>query len=153
MNERTISSDLTFVWKLVFPTIWITPCVIGTLVLFLGDSGGNENDSPSKWTAFAIATVAIVLIWRFCVSLKRVRIGAKVIIISNYIKEIRVPFDEIVNVTENRWFNIHPVTIYFRNRTAFGHRIIFMPKQRGFSWQKHPIVRELRALAHLPTVR
>jgi hypothetical protein len=57
-------------------------------------------------------------------------------------------------VAENRWINIHPVTIYFRSETIFGRQIVFMPTRRLFGiGQPHPVVGELRALAHLSVDR
>ena len=66
--------------------------------------------------------------------------------ISNYRREIVVPLSDVDEVTENRWVNVHPVTIQFIRRTDFGHRIVFMPKRRPFAlFSSHPIVAELRA--------
>ena len=64
--------------------------------------------------------------------------------VSDYRKEITIPLSEIADVTENRWLNAHPVTIRFRNPTAFGDKIVFMPKLKYFAfWTGHPIVGEL----------
>ena len=67
---------------------------------------------------------------------------------SNYRKEISVPLSEISDVTENRWVNMHPVTIHFRRDTAFGQRVMFMPAVRPFAFfSSHPVVAELKRLA------
>jgi hypothetical protein len=80
--------------------------------------------------------------------LKRVRIDDEHLLISNYVREIRIPFRDLEEVTENRWWNHHPVTLHLRSESVFGTKIVFMPKMRllGF-WTSHPIVKELRQLA------
>ena len=150
MNPRTLSSAQTFVMKYVFPTMWISGFGIGTLGLFLGAYHGHNDASPdTKWQFLAawIAGTAFIL-WG-CARLKRVRVDQSGLLVSNYLKEIRIPFDDIREVSENRWINIHPVTIYFRRSTPFGERVVFMPRVRLFSWRSHPVVGELQTLAHI----
>jgi hypothetical protein len=152
MNERTISSDLTFLMKFVFPTIWITGFGMGTLGLFFGGLHGRDNQAPPefmKWQFLFFFIAGSIFIWWACARLKKVRVAADAIHVSNFLQEIRIPFGEIQEVTENRWLNIHPITICFRTTTTFGDRIVFMPTRRLFGWRSHPIVAELRKLAHL----
>src|SRR5438552_17309498 len=151
MNKRTLSSAQTFLMKFLFPTIWISGFGLGTLALFLGALHGSDNSPPPegmKWVFQAAWIAGTIFIYWGCVRLKRVRIEDSAIYVSNYLKEIRIPFDAVADVTENRWLNIHPVTIHLRSATEFGDRITFMPKIRIFSWRSHPVVAELRELAH-----
>ena len=144
---RTISSAQTFFTKFVLPGLWI-PIFGGVVVAaWLGLL------PPEMKVAGLLAwLVGATIMWRTCARLKRVRLGDGALYISNYSIEIRVPVSEIEEVTENRWINIHPVTIRFRNETEFGSRITFMPKVRMFGlWRSHPIVAELRELAHHDT--
>lgn len=80
--------------------------------------------------------------------LKRVRVDATNLYVSNYLRESTIPLGEIVDVTENSLLNYHPVRVYFRHPTSFGTTIVFMPKMRLF-WWSHPIVAELKELSHL----
>jgi hypothetical protein len=152
MNERTISSDLTFLMKFVFPTIWITGFGMGTLGLFFGVfHGQNDQAAPEfmRWQFLSLWIVGTIFLWWSCARLKKVRIGSDAIYVSNFRQQIRIPFGEIQEVTENRWLNSHPITISFRMATPFGNRIVFMPKSRLFVFGSYPIVDELRKLAHL----
>jgi hypothetical protein len=82
--------------------------------------------------------------------LKRVRLDGQCLYVSNYLREISIPLANVRDVTENRWVNFHPITIYFQNTTEFGDKIVFMPKPRYFDfrfWRSYPIVAELRRLA------
>jgi hypothetical protein len=151
MNARTLSSAQTCWMKFVFPTMWISMFGLGTLGLFLGAFRGPDNTPPPegmKWGFLAAWLVGTTFIYWGCARLKRVRVEDSSIYVSNYLKEIRIPFDAVVDVTENRWINIHPVTIHLRSATDFGDRITFMPKIRIFGWRSHPVVAELRELAH-----
>jgi hypothetical protein len=151
MNGRTLSSAQTFWMKFVFPTIWISMFGLGTLALFLGAFRGPDNSPPpddQKWGFLAASVAGTIFVYWGCARLKRVRIEDSAIYVSNYLKEIRIPFDAVADVTENCWINIHPVTIHLRSASEFGDRITFMPKVRIFSWRSHPVVAELRELAH-----
>jgi hypothetical protein len=152
MTERTVSARETFVMKFMLPIVWIFGFGAGTIAIFLGVMRGQGNQPPPedmKWQFLAMWMIGSAGLVYTCAPLKRVRIASDAIYISNYLKEIRVPFEEIIDVTENRWLNLHPVTIHFRVPTAFGDRIFFMPPKRWFGWRRHPLVNELRDLAHL----
>jgi hypothetical protein len=83
--------------------------------------------------------------------LKRVRIDGRQLFVSNFVREIRIPFSAIVDVRQNRWLNSRPITIYFRDVTEFGDRATFMPKWRIriLFWRIDPVVDELKQLAAL----
>jgi len=138
--------------KFVFPAFWIFMFGMGTLGLFLGAFHGRDNQAPPefvKWQFLGVWVAGSIFLWWGCARLKNVRIGSDAIYVSNFLQEVRIPFDAIQEVTENRWLNIHPITIRFRTETPFGNRISFMPTRRLFGWRSHPVVGELRDLAHL----
>jgi len=152
VNERTLSSAWTFWQKFVFPTLWISMFGFGSLGLFLGVFHDGDDAAPPgwmKWLFLAVWIIGSIFIGWGCGRLKKVRTDGSAILISNYFKEVRIPLDAVRDVTENRWINIHPVTIHFRHPTPFGDRIVFMPAVRFFGWRPHPVVSELRELAHV----
>src|SRR5690348_15648828 len=120
--SRTISSSMTFFFKFVFPTVWISGFGAGALATVL--SSAHVPDSRSVLFMWVIGS--LFLLWG-CAPLKRVRLVGSNVCVSNYLKEICIPADRISQVTENRWINIHPVTIHFREETPFGQTIRFMP--------------------------
>jgi len=151
--RRTISSAQTFIAKFIFPIIWISGFAAMTLVLFLGgggfqDTSGNPPAPEMKWW-FLLATIGgSAFIYWFCIRLKRVALDSGHLYVSNYQREITIPLRDIEEVTENRWINIHPVTVHFFRETEFGTAIVFMPTVRWFAFlSSHPIVKELRAAA------
>ena len=159
MTPRTLSSAQTFVMKVIFPPLWIGGFALGTASLFLSagfwhDPSGAPPDPEVKWV-FLFATIAGTwFIWWSCIRLKNVRMDDKALYISNYSTEIAVPLANVGQVSENRWVNIHPITIEFHADTEFGSRVVFMPKVRWFGfWSSHPVVQEIRAAVNRATGR
>ena len=148
-EPRTLSSAQTFVMKFVFPVIWIGAFTVATLSLFLSPNSwhgadGAPPDPELKWFFLFAMLAGTAFIWWACVRLKRVRIDARALYISNYSTEMVVPLTNVAEVTENRWVNIHPVSIRFHSATEFGSQVTFMPKSRWFAfWSSHPVVDEI----------
>jgi hypothetical protein len=136
--------------KFVSPVIWLGGFGFGTAILFRPDAAFGDSPPPPdmKWIFLAGLIAGTVLIYWWGVRLMRVAMTDSELRISNYRREIVVPLSDVDEVTENRWVNVHPVTVQFVRRTDFGHRIVFMPKRRPFPlFASHPIVAELRAAA------
>ncbi len=153
-SARLLSSHQTFIMKVLFPILWIGGFAAATVSLFLfpdswhGTAGG-ASVVQRRWTALIITIAGGLFVWWTCARLKRVRMDDRALYISNYAKEIVVPLANVAEVTENRWINIHPVTITFHSDTAFGSQIVFMPKTRWFAfWSSHPVVDEIRTAAN-----
>lgn len=153
---RTISSSQTFWVKFFFPVLWIGVLVTVTLLLFLRpEPSGPEEQSGVKWV-FLVCTVSVIfLIYRVVIRLKRVRMSNQALYVSNYRREIRIPLEEVEEVAEIRWMSPHPVAIKLRRETDFGREVLFMPKERRFSFlSPHPVVGEiLGAVAMVQAVR
>lgn len=132
--EITLSSRLTFTTKVVVPVLWISVFGIVTGVLWF--CSGVPLDT--KWLFLVVWGIGALSFWWICIPLKKVRVIDDSLYFSNYRKEIVVPLVFVDRVTENRWVNVHPVTIYFRRDTEFGSKIMFMP-----FWRSHPVVGEI----------
>ena len=139
--------------KFVFPIGWISVVGIITLLFWLKSIQDtvcrcNCPDPESKWLFLAFLIIGSAFTLWVGVGLKKVRIDQEFLYISNYRKEITVPLNMVRLVTENRWINIHPVTIHFRAPTEFGEKVTFMPTARyGGFFRSHPVVSELRKAA------
>jgi len=158
-EPRTLSSVQTFAMKVLFPVVWIGGFAIATLSLFVfpnswrADSGGPAGPLL-KWI-FLCATLAgaAFIVWA-AGRLKRVRMDATALYISNYSTDIVVPLANVAEVTEDYWVGGHPVTIRFHTPTEFGLEVMFIPKIRwsGF-WATHPAVDEIRVAVSRATGR
>ena len=146
---RTLSSRQTLLMKFVVPPVWILAFGAAVLMLWSERAGRSPVPIESKWMVLLVWVVGGLLIWRTCARLKRVQLDGATLLISDYRTTIRVPAGDIEEVTENRWISMHPVTLHFRRPTEFGNEVVFMPKVRPFGFvSSHPVVAELRALAH-----
>jgi hypothetical protein len=139
--------------KFVFPIVWIGGFALTTAGMFL-EAMRDQQSAPlppeMKWGFLGATLMGTMIIWWWCIRLKRVSLSGDSLVISNYVREITVPLHELRDVTENRWVNIHPVTLHFRSDTDFGQSVMFMPKARWFAFfSSHPIVGELRVAANL----
>jgi len=147
---RTLSSAQTIIVKIALPAFSIFALV--KIAFFQIDAlpcqGEDSLPSGNIWLAFAFWIPIGFLLLRSCFRLKRVRADTKNLYVSNYLREIEIPFSMIENVTENRWLNHHPVTIHLNAPTEFECKITFMPKTRllGF-WSEHPVVEEIKRMA------
>ena len=144
---RIISSRRTafarFAWML-----WAGGFGGGTLGLWLGSFTANPPPPAMRWIFLGLWVLGTASFWWLLGSVKKVRLDATTLYVSDYRREIAVPLAEIEDVSENWWMSHHPVTIHLRHETPFGRRITFIPTFRLLPfWRTHPIVNELRKLA------
>ena len=133
MSPRVISSAQTFITKFILPFVLVgvlTYCISLSVLLF----------AP-------LGVVFVVGIYWYYVRLKKVAVDSDGLVISNYVREVRVPWREVIKVAGSRWEKTHHVTVTFDRDIGFGTSIIFMP-QFQFLWpgQEHPVAQELRDL-------
>ena len=152
MYERTLSSVWTIWTKFVFPAVWISGFGLTAILLFSGVLVDKNNATPPGQVNFGFLAVWILgtafILWS-CAGLKLVRVGDGKLHVSNYIREIAVPFSAIADVRQNRWLSYRPITIYFKNATEFGDKVVFMPEQSILFWRTDAAVSELKRLAGL----
>ena len=146
-----ISSRTTFVYKFIFPAIWIP---LFGFAAFLALSAGNIGAGANKTVAMVMAASWIIgtaLLLRLVIPLMRVQLRDGRIVASNYRREIEIAPTEIERITQNVWINVRPITLHLRNDTSFGRRIRFLPPSRLILafWKEDPIVDQLRRLAGL----
>jgi hypothetical protein len=154
MRVNELSSAWTFSAKFIFPAVWISGFGLATVLLWLGGLHDRNNALPSPQLKFVFLGAWVLgstFILRANAGLKRVRTDGQQLIVSNYIREISIPFSAIIDVRQNRWLNSRPITVYFRDATEFGDRATFIPKCRFRIqfWRVDPVVDELKQLAGL----
>jgi hypothetical protein len=146
--QAVLSSRLTYFTKVIFPIVWVGG--FGAVTAAVWASNGAPNQM--KWTFLTALIVGALSFWWACLPLKKVRIDDGTLYVSNFRKEIALPLDIVERVSENRWVNFRPVTLYFRRFTDFGDKIVFMPKSRIIMpWQSHPVVDEIRQMIKVAT--
>lgn len=147
---RTISSNLTFPVKVALPIAWVAgmaAITLGSWLGFIHTSDGAPLPPELNWLFLAMWGVGTPLVLWVGALLKKVRMDSLYLYISNFRKEIVVPFTNVARVTENPQNGVHPVTVYFRTRTAFGRKITFLTTFRLSTWSPHSVSAEIKTLA------
>jgi hypothetical protein len=144
-----ISSRTTFIYKFIFPAIWIP---LFGFVAFLALNGGRHRAGTGNTGALVMAAAWIfgtAFLLRLVIPLMRVQLRDGRIYASNYRREIEIAPSEIESITQNVWMNVRPITLHLRHETTFGNRIRFLPPSRVVFafWKEDPIVDQLRRFA------
>jgi hypothetical protein len=159
--ERTLSVPQTGLLKFVLPVVWVA---LGGYAVWrvwtrpeeVLDADAGLGTAALKWTFLVLLAAGLIVLLAFVVPLKRVRLAPDGLRISNYIREITVPFSAIAAVRQNWLPTFRLITIDLRTETPLGQRVIFMPAgtQRAAFWRaeyrrEDALVGELRRLARL----
>ena len=153
MNElpEDLSSDWTFIYKFIFPALWIGGFGIGAISL--GFSPGTTIPLGDRFWILFVWLGGAAYIYSTWVRFKVVRMDDKYLHVSNTRRQCQIPLTQIIKVTEWRWNHTHPVTVYFAQPTEFGNSIVFMPKVRMFGlWFSHPVVAKIREAARMNSI-
>jgi hypothetical protein len=130
---RVISSAQTFAIKFIVPFVFVA-------VTFLFPVADRRHMG-------AVGVLFGASLYWYYSRLKKVAIDSNGLVISNYLREVRVPWREIIDVSGSRWINTRQVKVTFDRDIGFGASITFMPKAR-LLWlgQESPIAQELHDL-------
>jgi len=121
---RVISSAQTFVTKFILPFV-----VVGILTYGLSLAGTRVLPILAP-----VGVLVAASIYWYYVRLKKVAVDADGLVISNYVREVRVAWRDIIKITGSRWEKTHHVTVTFDRDIGFGTSIVFMPKFRFLAW-------------------
>jgi len=148
MPLRRISSLLTFPYKFVLPAFF----VVGFLNMLIWGKWypGDQPGFPPMAVYLISLPFLLLILWNYCPA-KRVFLDQQNqrLYVSNYRKEIAIPFSEIASVNEFILSDPTRITIGLREPSEFGQKIVFLGTYRFGGWLagSHPIVKELSALA------
>ena len=157
MSYRVISSGQTLSVKIFGPAFFVIFAIFFAGMFHFGMFPRvyrvifNGGLSPAVinlfWGMWSLG--GLIAVW-WGYRLKRIAVDGDSIYVSDYFREVKFPLSDILEVSENRWINLHPVTIEFAPSTPWGHYIKFMPKVRFLvpNWFSHPIVAELRDMVY-----
>jgi hypothetical protein len=117
---------LTFLNKIVFPVLWLA-LLIGIPIWVLATTG-QISVAPGFRFIVAFALIATVPLSWFTLHLQRVGHFGRELVIGNYLREARIPFDDVEAVEPVWWYRGRLVRIRFRRPTPFGSLIYYVPK-------------------------
>lgn len=146
--KRELSSKQTFFLKIILPIIFIVLFLAAFIGLILGY---KKSEIFITIVIIMLAfPVGIVSMYFTLMRYKKVSIDDDFLYVSNYRNEIKIPLSNIADVSETKWIRTRPITIYLKNESEFGRKIIFTPKMNGFRvFADNPIVVELKESANL----
>ena len=150
--QRTLSSGMTFVIKWLFPLVWSAGWGFGTIALLLHPETAVFNGVPVgappgtgllMLAAWLIATPFLVAIgW----GLKRVRLSGSDLLVSNYLREARIPLRDVEAVRRRIFPHAGGIAIDFVTPTVFGRSISFIAGHRTRFGGVDALVDELNSL-------
>jgi len=145
---RTISSSLTYLYKVLFVGFWIGGFTIVTTLMYVAPDMFDGDDVRATRQAFLIATiVGSTFIYWAIARLKTVAILGSSLIVSDHRRKVSVHVSNIERVSGSVLVQPELAWLHFKQPTEFGTKVIFMPKTRFFGgFTPHPIVRELNEL-------
>lgn len=119
-SPQVLSTQLTFFFKFVFPVL-----LLGVLALAM-----IPVTRASPWVALLCLIpigLVVALFWFYAWPIKRVVAYDDHLMASNYLREVRIPYDDIAAVHEVRWINWRPVVVTLKTPSPFGSTIMFYP--------------------------
>ncbi len=127
-----VSSSLTIVMRIAFPTVWLVTVFSLVVLLSLAVSGKAQIFSyPVVWIALLLIVgsgMAFIhfILWR----LFRVDMDRKYIYISNYFRTFKYPFNDIKSIKGISLLPDRVFRIQLKSKGSFGKNIYFLASQK-----------------------
>jgi hypothetical protein len=112
--------------KLLFPVLWLA-LICGVLLGAIVRTGHISIASNARFLAAVFLIGTAFMVW-FSVRLQRVGYAGKELVISNYWREARIPFDQVEAVEPVWWYRGRLVRIQLRSESPFGQVVYYLPK-------------------------
>lgn len=117
---------LTVLNKLVFPIVWLA--AVAGFPLWVLLETGRLSIAPSFRLFVAVVLIATgFLLWQ-AAHLQRVGYWGRELIVANYWREARIPFEQVAAVEPVWWYRRRMVRIRFSRQTPFGSTVYYLPK-------------------------
>jgi hypothetical protein len=117
---------LTFLNKLVFPVAWLA-LLAGVPRWVYSTAGRIHIASGFEFIVWFALIATAPLVW-LTVHLQRVGYCGRELMVANYWREARIPFELIAAVESVWWYKGRLVSIRFNRKTPFGSIVYYMPK-------------------------
>lgn len=117
---------LTLLNKVVFPVLWLA-FVAGVPIWVFVTYGRISIAGGFGFIVVFVLVSTVVMMW-MTVHLQRVGYCGRELVIANYWREARVPFDQVAAVEPVWWYRSRLVRIRFNGTTPFGSWVYYLPK-------------------------
>jgi hypothetical protein len=117
---------LTFLNKLVLPVLWLAGLV--GIPLWVFATTGRISIASSFRFIVVFALIATALLSWLTAHLQSVGHSGGNLVVANYWREARIPFENVESVEPVWWYKGRLVRIRFNRQTPFGSIVYYMPK-------------------------
>jgi hypothetical protein len=117
---------ITLLNKLVFPIVWLS--VVAGFPLWVFIKFGHISIANDFRFFVAVVLIATGFMVWLAVRLQRVGYSGRELVLSNYWREARVPFNQVEAVEPVWWYRRRMVRIRFSAQTPFGQVVYYLPK-------------------------
>jgi hypothetical protein len=117
---------LTFLNKLVLPALWLAG-LVGIPLWVFTTTGHFSIPSRSRFIVVFVLIATVLLSW-LTVHLQSVGYCDRNLVVANYWREARIPFESVESVEPVWWYKGRLVRIRFNRETPFGSIVYYMPK-------------------------
>lgn len=136
----------TFFNKVVFPTLWAA-LVIGIPLWLVLMNGRLAIAVELRFLAAFVLMMTVPLSW-FVVHLQLVGYRGRELVVANFWREARIPFEHIAAAEGVWWYRGRLVRVRFTRPTEFGATVYYLPKWDVFrTIFSHPEEQLRRVLA------
>lgn len=144
---QQLSSSFATIWhKFVSPFLWIGGFGFGTWLVWFGQPVGPPPPDKMRylfltgWLVFSP-----ILIWH-ALRLRKVSLGHREIVVSNFEQHVSIPFSEIASVKQSRFTNPFMITLLLTRENALGSKVVFIPPRPWPVFADHDVTVLLRDL-------
>lgn len=102
--------------------------VLGGVLL----QAGRLSVEPGFRPFGAFVSIATVFVVWLGIRLKKVGYCGRELVVSNYLREQRIPFEQVECAEPVWWYSRRMVRVRFRSATSFGQTIYYIPKWAAF---------------------
>ena len=139
-----LSGEIVTFANKIGPLIWLA-VVVGALSGVVLKTG-HLLITPAFRPLGAVFLLASVFLFWLSVRLQRVGYAGRDLIVSNYLRQERIPFNHVEAVEPVWWYYRRMVRIRLRSNTSFGEVVYYIPKWAAFKCLWVAPEKELREL-------
>ncbi len=123
-----ISSNLTLIFKILLPSLWISFFGLFSIALFFRSSESIDLLSTTKFKIIFISCVLLFIAFMYfsVMQLKRLDMDKQFFYVSNYFKTYRYKYIDIEKMTESDFLFFKTLKIRLRQKGKFGQNLIFL---------------------------
>ena len=125
-----LSGEIVTFLNRIGPIVWLALVAGGFSGIFLGT--GRVFVAPGFRPFAAFAVLATALIFWLSLRIQRVGYCGCDLIVSDYLRQARIPFREVEAVEPVWWYYRRMVRIRLRTHSSFGQVVYYIPKWAAF---------------------